>query len=136
MPQVPGPIATFWDDRFSDDTYAYGLSRGGGHSGEPLEPGFAWSEGMATGFGCLCIDSRYYTDTIGTSGTVGLGIDVEITGAHVTGIGSEQSIHEIVMDLADGGPDGPADADGDGIGLALGDLYQAMYTFDPAVDGP
>ena len=29
------------------------LTRGGSHAGELLEPNFSWSEGQATGFGCL-----------------------------------------------------------------------------------
>ena len=53
---------------FADKVLAHSMSRGGAHGGELLEPNFSWSEGSATGFGCLLLSSPDYIDTTSTIG--------------------------------------------------------------------
>lgn len=116
---------------------SHSWTRGGPHSGELLEPGFSWSEGLATGLGNLCIGTPFYVDSIGTGGGGGgFTWNVEAVGAHVLGIGSEEVCLEVVYDLGDGSAGAPADSDLDGIAVPLADIYGALFTFNPAFDGP
>jgi hypothetical protein len=111
------------------------LNRGGSHGGEDLEPGFAWSEGQATGFGCLARGTPQYIDSFGTSGSILIFLNVENTTNAVRGIGSEETVEEVVWDLGDGGA-GPTSTDGDTVDVPLGGLYDALLSFDPATDAP
>lgn len=115
---------------------AHTLTRGGSHAGEKLEPGFAWSEGQATGFGCLHRATPLYVDTWGTSGDgVFISQSAENWDQSVRGIGSEESVAELVWDLGDGGA-GPADSDGDVASLPLGQVLAAFFGFDASSDAP
>ncbi len=125
---------------FLDRSVSHSWSRGGAHSGQDLEPGFSWSEGAATGFAQLLLGRREYWDTSGTNagfpGAMLFSMDVEnATLFDGNGLGDEFTMAEILWDLADDGtPAGDADADGENVPLA--DLYAAIDSFDPAVDGP
>ncbi len=118
---------------------AYVMNPGGAHFPHfELEPNFAFSEGQATGFACLCLGSPDYVDSIGTAGGLGLDQSIEsvMTGpAHADGIGGEWTVAEILWDLVDGGA-GPADTDGDLVSIPLSELYQALVSFSPASDAP
>jgi len=115
---------------------AHTLTRGGAHGGEELEPNFAWSEGQATGFGCLHRGVPSYVDTYGTSGGgVFISQSAENWAQSVRGIGGEETVAEIVWDLVDGGS-GPTDTDGDVAAAPLGDVLSAFFSFDPATDAP
>lgn len=122
---------------FVDSVISYSMSRGGAHGGELLEPNFAWSEGAATGFACLMLGTPAYIDTSKTdstkSGTIVFNTSAENTiSPDPAGIGDEFSVAEVVWDLGDGAND----ADTDGINASLTDLYAALKSFDPMVDGP
>lgn len=112
------------------------LTRGGSHAGEALEPNFSWSEGQATGFGCLHRRDPAYIDTYGTSGAgVFISQSAEDWSQSVRGIGGEETVAELVWDLGDGGS-GPTDTDGDVASLPLGALLSAYFDFDTASDAP
>ncbi len=111
------------------------LSRGGQHSGEALEPNLAWSEGQATGFGSLCRKDARYIDSVTTSGGTQIDESVESWPQSVRGIGGEETVAEIVWDLADG-TGGIPDTDGDLAAVPVGDLYGAVLSFVPGVDAP
>ncbi|MDF1699736.1 MAG: pre-peptidase C-terminal domain-containing protein [Planctomycetota bacterium] len=125
---------------FVDRSISHSWSRGGAHGGQPLEPAFAWSEGLSTGFGQLMLGSRFYVDTSGTNSafpaSVLFSLDVENALLYDNnGIGDEFTMAEILWDLADDST--PAgDADADGVNVPVADLYAAIDTFDPATDGP
>jgi hypothetical protein len=129
------PVLAHEYGHFVEFVLAHSLNRGGSHGGEDLEPNFAWSEGQATGFGCVSRGDPVYRDSVGTFGNSVGSFSVENTPQSVRGIGSEQTIQELVWDLADGAP-GIPDTDGDGVVAALADLYGALFTFSPATDGP
>ena len=115
---------------------AHTLTRGGSHAGEKLEPNFSWSEGQATGFGCLHRADPAYIDTYNTSGTgVFISQSAENWSQSVRGIGGEETVAELVWDLGDGGS-GPTDTDGDVAALPLGSLLSAFFGFDVATDAP
>jgi len=122
---------------FVDRSITYSMSRGGPHGPDLLEPNFAWSEGLATGFGCLLLRNPRYIDSTTTFGAVRLSASVE----NVTGmfdrdsIAGEFSVAEILWDLGDGGL-GPPDTDTDGVNVSYADLYAALKSFDPSVDAP
>ena len=112
------------------------LTRGGSHAGERLEPGFSWSEGQATGFGCLLRATPDYIDTYGTSGGgVFISQSAENWSQSVRGIGGEETVAELVWDLGDGGG-GPTDTDGDVAALPLGQILGAFFGFSAATDAP
>ncbi|MGI9556385.1 MAG: PPC domain-containing protein [Solirubrobacterales bacterium] len=124
---------------FVDKHISHNMSRGGAHSGELLEPGFAWSEGMATGFGCLLMRSPHYMDSSKTDATEPNSIRFYTNAENATaydppGIGGEFTVAEVVWDCAD--TDVGLDTDGDGVDTAFGDLVRAIDSFDPATDGP
>jgi hypothetical protein len=122
---------------FVEHAISHSLSRGGPHTlAEAIEPNFAWSEGQATGFGCLLLEDPEYVDTVGTGGATQVDISAEAAWfANPVGIGGEFAVAEIVWDLGDGGS-GPADGDADGIAVTLADLYAALDGFDPQADSP
>lgn len=123
---------------YVENRLAYAMTRGGFHSlSQLLFPAFAWSEGVASALGNLCIGTPDYVDSNGTSGGLFTQFDVDIIGgAHPVGIGSEATVVEVVYDLGDGGLGNPADTDTDNVGLPITDLYQALLTFSPATDAP
>ena len=120
---------------FAEFNLAHSLNRGGAHGGEDLEPPFAWSEGACTGFGCLARGTPLYIDSFGTNGSLLFQLNVENVAQTVRGIGSEETVEEIVWDLGDGGA-GPASTDGDAVDVPLGGLYGALLSFDPTTDAP
>jgi len=121
---------------FVDNVLSHSMSRGGTHGGELLEPNFSWSEGSATGFGCLLLGSPEYLDSTTTFGSLLFHISAEnVTALDPAGIGGEFTVAEILWDLGDGGG-GPADTDSDGVHAPLSDLYAALKSFSPATDGP
>ena len=125
---------------FVDRTISHSWSRGGAHSGQELEPNFAWSEGLATGFGQLLLGRRQYWDTSGTDqgfpGTMLFSMDVEnATLLDGNGIGDEFTMAEILWDFADDST-AAGDGDADGVNISIADLYAALDTIDPATDGP
>ena len=104
-----------------------------------LLPSFAFSEGQASGFGCACLGSSSYLDTLGTSGGIGVDVDIESVltlPGHSDGIGGEWAIAEIIWDLVDGGVSGPPNTDGDTVTVPLSELYQALISFSPSTDAP
>jgi hypothetical protein len=116
---------------FVEFLMAASRNRGGPHMGEALEPAFSWGEGAATGWGCLLRNDPKYIDTVRTSAFPPQlnGNAENWTPQLVRGIGGEETVTEVVWDLGDGiGP--IADADGDGIGVALGPLYGEFLGFD------
>ena len=123
---------------FLNRTIGYSMSRGGAHSGDLLEPNFAWSEGLATGFGCLLLRDPNYIDTTTTSGSLLFRWDIEdITAGQSDNdtIADEASVSEIVYDLGDGGG-GPLDGDGDGVSVPYSTLFSALGSMDPQTDAP
>lgn len=121
---------------YAEDAISFSQTRGGSHSGAPIEPNFAWSEGHATGFGCLLLRNPLYLDTFTTnSSSPSFGFNCEnVLSPDPPGIGGELTVAEIIWDLGDGGA-GPADSDSDSIALPPSELYGALTTFDPNTDG-
>lgn len=121
---------------FVEYQLAHTLTRGGSHAGQELEANFSWSEGQATGFGCLHRATPLYVDTYGTSGSgVFISQSAENWSQSVRGIGGEETVAELVWDLGDGGA-GPADTDGDVAALSMSQILSAFFGFDPASDAP
>ncbi len=121
---------------FVDKSISYSMSRGGPHSGQLLEPSFSWSEGLATGFGCLLLRQPLYIDTTTTVGNVLFSVSAEnVVTNDNNSIADEFTVSEVIWDLGDGGA-GPADADSDGVNVSYADLYAALASFDPNTDAP
>ena len=119
---------------FVERSTSHSQSRGGPHSGERLEPAFAWSEGQATGFGCLLLGNPHYVDSLSTSGGLQFEFNVEnVVAGDPAGIGGEPTCAEIVWDLGDGAG-GIADTDADGVALPLSELYGALQGISPFTD--
>jgi hypothetical protein len=116
-------------------TISLSQTRGGAHSGAPLEPNFAWSEGQASGFGCLFVQNSVYKDSFTTnSSSPAFTFNVEnVIGTDPAGIGGELTVAEILWDLGDGGA-GPANADSDTLAVPIADLVAAVMTFVPTQD--
>ena len=132
------PVIAHEFGHYVEANLAHSMSRGGAHGGEPLEPAFAFSEGQASGFGQLILQSPFYIDSFRNSpGSFGV-LDIEALGSsqQSIGIGSEDVSAEVIYDLGDGGPDGPASTDGDTIGLPYSEVFGAMFTLNPAFDAP
>jgi len=133
------PVIAHEFGHFVEFQAAHEMNPVGSHFPEyVLMPAFSFSEGQSTGFGCLCLGSPFYVDSIGTAGGLGLDLNVEsvvTVPTHATGIGAEWAIAEILWDLVDGAS-GPADTDGDLVSVPLSELYQALDTVDPASDAP
>ena len=122
---------------FIEFTMAATRNRGGPHSGEALEPPFAWGEGAATGWGCLLRADPTYIDTVRTSSFPPQinGNAENWTPQLVRGIGGEETVTEIVWDLGDG-VGGIASTDGDGVAVSFGQLYAQFLNYDPATTAP
>ena len=117
---------------FVEFNMAASRNRGGPHSGQNLEPPFAWSEGAATGWGCLLRKDPMYIDTVGTSGGTSISVSVENwTPQTVRGIGGEETVTELVWDLVDGTAGYPS-TDGDGCAIAFAPLYAQFLSYDPS----
>jgi hypothetical protein len=129
------PVIAHEYGHFIEFNLAHSLTRGGFHGGENLEPNFSWSEGQATGYGCLCLRDPAYIDSVGTTGGTQINASVENWPQVVRGIGSEESVLEAVWDLG-AGANGISDLDGDVAAVSLGALYQALMSFDPQADAP
>ena len=115
-------------------------SPGGPHGGELLVPNLAFSEGFASWFGCACAGSPFYRDTAGRGafGFLLVAFSCESVGYQfplVRGIGSEETVVEVLWDLYDGGPEA-ADGDSDGLALGFVPVLSAAAAFDPASDYP
>jgi hypothetical protein len=112
-------------------------NRGGAHAGEQLEPPFSWSEGAATGFGCLLRNSPLYVDTVRTSPfPPQISSNAENwTPQLVRGIGGEETVTEIVWDLVDG-QGGVPDSDSDAVATPFGPLYAQFLGYNPATTAP
>ncbi len=130
------PVVAHEFGHFVENSISHTLTRGGFHGGEPLEPGFAWSEGFATGLGCLLLGQPDYVDSVTTAGAALFAFDIEdVTSFDPPGIGGEFTVAEIVWDLADGGA-GPADVDGDAAAVPLQELLTAYVSFNKGLDAP
>jgi len=115
-------------------------SPGGRHGGERLVPNLAFSEGFATWFACTILGDSMYRDTVGRGdwGYVGVDMDGESVAWQlplVKGIGSEETVLEILWDLFDG-PTKPGDRDADGQELGFAPVLGAVASFDPSADYP
>lgn len=121
---------------YFDKHVSHNMSRGGSHSGQLLEPNFSWSEGCATGFGCLLLRDPNYIDTFSTDGGILFRWNIEnVTASDNDTLADEVTVAEIVYDLGDGGA-GPADGDADGVNATYAELFGALATFDPSTDAP
>lgn len=113
---------------FVMDMVSTDSSTGGSHPpGAYVEPGLAWEEGRVTWFATAVLaDSRYW-DTIGLEpgGKLRVHRDLEIVNPGPRGVGSEQTVAEILWDLSDG-PSGLPDRDGDGVDLGPAGVMRAM----------
>ena len=123
--------------------HAHSSTPGGRHSGEDLLPTLAFDEGLADWFGALVSGRSLYQDTIGNLDQPLLADcrvcdDLESSSLRamsgIAGIGSEQSIYEILWDLVDGFPGEPADADGDSVAISSAELLLAVTRLDPRTD--
>ncbi len=120
---------------FVEVNLVHTLSRAGEHGAGLVEPPLAWSEGQATAFGCLCRGDSRYVDTLTTTGGAQFDTDIESAPHLDKGIGSEETVADVLWDLGDGAGS-IADADGDGVGVPLERLYAAFLSFDPVWDAP
>jgi hypothetical protein len=92
---------------FVEDMHGRSDSQGGAHDGSPTDPNLAWSEGCSTYFAMAVRDRPHYMDS---NAGGGWGYDAEETvtalasGATLGSDISEDTVTEILWDLADGGP--------------------------------
>lgn len=110
-------------DRLSTDS-----SFGGMHPpGVLVDPGLAWEEGRVTWLATAILGDPLYRDTIGVEplGKLRVDRDLEAVNDGPTGHGSEQTVAEVLWDLADGA-DGLPDLDNDGVALGARAVLQAM----------
>jgi hypothetical protein len=97
-------------------------SFGGRHPpGFLVDPGLAWEEGRVSWFATAALGDPAYLDTVGLEPRGSLRVDRDYSRVNPgpRGLGSEQTVGEVLWDLADGTPDLPDD-DGDDDGVALG----------------
>ena len=118
--------------------HSHSSSPGGSHGGEDLVPQLAFEEGFADWFGAHVTGRSLYLDTRGNEdgrASCALCDDLESSSLRrVEGIGSEQSIYEILWDLSDGAADQPADRDGDTIAISTAQLLGTLVAADPERD--
>lgn len=103
-------------------------SPGGDHpQGNLLDPGLVWEEGRATWFAGAVMGRHFYQDTIGDEPIGSLRIDHDIERGLLVprGIGSQESVSEVLWDLSDG-VEGQPDLDNDGVALGPAAIMQAM----------
>lgn len=90
-----------------EDIYGRTDSPGGAHDGSPTDPNLAWSEGCSTYFAMAVRDRPHYMDS---NAGGGWGYDAEETvtalasGSTIGSDISEDTVSEILWDIADGGP--------------------------------
>jgi hypothetical protein len=120
--------------------YSLGVdaSPGGRHGGEMLVPNLAFSEGFANWFCCAGADREEYRDTLGVGdrGYMRLAFRPERIWWRVPvvcGIGSEESVTEILWDMTDGVYPRP-DRDNDGVCIGPDRVLAAVQGFDPDWD--
>lgn len=121
---------------FVMDMLSSNSSTGGSHpSGYLVDPGLAWEEGRATWFSAAVRGAPDYQDTIGREpqGSLRVNHDLEGRGRPPRGIGSEDSVANVLWDLSDG-VEGQPDTDHDGIALGPEAVLRAMMADrnDPA----
>jgi len=113
-------------------------SPGGQHGGEDLVPTLAYDEALANWYSGVARNTSTYIDTIGNAGgntRCAYCDDLEQSVAQaVTGIGSEQSIMEILWDLVDGSADGPVDVDRDAVALSPDEILAALVSYRDTPD--
>jgi hypothetical protein len=110
-----------WGHYF-EDTLSRSDSIGGPHAiGDRLDVRVAFSEGFATAYSGMALESAQYCDTQGPSQAHGFPIDIENQAAGTAGWYNEISIMKLIYDLWDTGIDG---ADTDSLGFAP--IYGAM----------
>jgi len=114
---------------FVFDRLSSASSAGGQHpSGHFVDPGLAWEEGRATWFAAIVLGSAIYTDTIGMtpSGRLQAHTDLERRNPPPRGLGSQESVEEVLWDLVDGSQRIPADFDHDGVALDPVEVLRSM----------
>lgn len=122
---------------FVFDRLTTASSSGGMHpSGHFVDPGLAWEEGRATWFAALVLGRPIYTDTVGLEprGSLQAHTDLERRNAPPRGLGSQESVEEVLWDLVDGSAALPEDLDHDGTAIEPVALLRAMVELghDPA----
>jgi hypothetical protein len=113
---------------FAFDVLTTDSTPGGSHPGGHLvEPGLAWEEGRATWFAAAVLGAPRYLDTVGVEpfGRLVVDADLERTASGPKGLGSQESVAEILWDLADGAG-GLPDLDGDPVALGPDVLLREM----------
>lgn len=110
-----------WGHYF-EDTMSRSDSIGGTHGlGDRLDMRVAFSEGFATAYSGMALESRLYCDTLGPAQGSGFGIDIENQSAGTAGWFNEASVMKFIYDLWDTDLDG---ADNGSIGF--GPIYDVM----------
>lgn len=108
----------------------------GGHHppGVLVDPGLAFEEGRVSWFAVAALGDPRYQDTIGLEPTGRLRVDRDYSRVNPgpQGIGSEQTVGEVLWDLTDGVDELPDDGDGDGVALGPEAVMRAMMDLDAA----
>lgn len=113
---------------FVFDVLSTDSTPGGSHPGGHLvEPGLAWEEGRATWFAAAVLGAPRYLDTVGMEpfGRLVVDADLERSASGPKGLGSQESVAEILWDLADGAG-GLLDLDGDPVALGPSVVLREM----------
>lgn len=116
---------------FVFDRLSSASSAGGPHpSGHYVDPGLAWEEGRATWFAAIVLGRSQYTDTIGLEPTGRLQVhsDLEHRSPPPRGLGSQETVEEVLWDLVDGSASIPEDFDRDGAAVEPAILFGAMVS--------
>lgn len=103
-------------------------SFGGPHPpGVLTDPGLAWEEGRVSWFAAAVMNDPTYQDTVGVQPEGSLRVDRDYSKVNdgPQGNGSEQTVGEVLWDLADGADD-VADEDDDGVALGPQGVIEAM----------
>lgn len=116
---------------FVFDRLTSASSVGGPHpSGHYVDPGLAWEEGRATWFAAIVLGRSQYTDTIGLEPTGRLQAhnDLEHRSPPPRGLGSQETVEEVLWDLVDGSASIPDDFDHDGAAVEPSVMLAAMVS--------
>ncbi|HLU46949.1 MAG TPA: hypothetical protein VK116_02655 [Planctomycetota bacterium] len=126
----------YW--HFLQSNHAFSSSPGGPHSTEPIVPLLAFEEAFGDWFGVFSHGSSLYEDSIGNEDgkpMCGFCDDLERSMWRTSkGIASEQSIYEILWDLADGHEGQPDSTDPEFVTVDAGALLEAILAFHPQKD--